>query len=421
MEIVIPYKPREQQLDIHTNKKRWNILLCHRRFGKTVFAINDLIKEALTHTLNNPRFAYIAPFLSQAKAIAWDYLKYYSNPIPGVKINEAELRIDYPNGSRIRLFGADNADALRGHYFDGVILDEYAQISPKLFAEVIRPALSDRSGFCVFMGTPKGRNHFWDLYEAYKDDPSWFVRTFKASQTSIIDEAELEDAKRLMSGQRGAYDQEYECSFTASIQGAYYSDLLSDAQENGRICKIPVEDLPVNTFWDLGRNDTTAIWFHQMVGREHRFIDCYESSGEGLKHYAQVLKEKGYFYGEHYLPHDVEVTELTTNRSRRETLEDYGVKPIKTVSRIKDINEGIQQVRNVLPTCFFDETRCIEGLRALENYRKDYDEKRQTFRSHPLHDWSSNYADAFRQFAQGFNLASKHKWEKLKYDTSRFL
>ena len=189
----------------------------------------------------------------------------------------------------------------------------------------------------------------------------------------------------------------------AQNEGAYYADMIKRAREEKRICSIPVEpSVPVNTFWDLGRNDSTAIWFHQQVGKEHRFVDHYEMNGEGLQHYARVLKEKDYYYGKHYLPHDVEVTELTTNKSRKQTLEDLGVKPLEVVPRVKDVNEGIEMTRQKIPMCWFDETRCKEGVRALMKYRKEWDDKRQVFRSYPLHDWSSNSADAFRQFAQGY-------------------
>ena len=189
----------------------------------------------------------------------------------------------------------------------------------------------------------------------------------------------------------------------AQNEGAYYADLMKKAKDDGRICSIPVSpDVPIDTFWDLGRNDTTAIWFMQRVGKEYRFIDHYETNGEGLDHYARVLKEKDYLYGKHYLPHDVEVTELTTNMSRRQKLESLGVKPLVTVPRVKDVNEGIEMTRSKIPMCWFDKERCKEGIRALLKYKKEWDDKRQAFRSYPLHDWSSNSADAFRQFAQGY-------------------
>ena len=204
----------------------------------------------------------------------------------------------------------------------------------------------------------------------------------------------------------------------AQNEGAYFADLMGRAKDEGRICSIPVDpSVPIDTFWDLGRNDTTAIWFMQQVGKEYRFVDFYEMNGEGLAHYAKVLKERDYLYGKHYLPHDVEVTELTTNKSRKETLEGMGVRPLVTVKRISDINEGIEMTRQKIPMCWFDEKRCKEGIRALFKYHKQWDDKRQVFRSYPLHDWASNPADAFRQFAQGYE-EDTDDWADADLDTN---
>ena len=345
--------------------------ICHRRFGKTVYAINRLLKDCLTNSNSSPRYAYIAPYRTQAKAIAWDYLKYYSRPIPGIQIHESELRIDYPNGGRIRLFGADNQDALRGIYLDGVVLDEYAQINPNLFPEVIRPALAERKGWCEFMGTPAGRNHFYDLYQMARDDEDWSLGIFKASETGILPESELTAAKKQMSDD--AYSQEFECSFSAAQQGSYYHKLIERAREEGRITSVPVAGgVEVNTFWDLGWNDTNAIWFHQRVGKEDRFIDYYENYGEGLEHYAKVLKEKDYLYGTHYLPHDADAHSLQTAKTPRQALQEMGVKPIKVVSRVRDVMHGIELTRQALP----------------------------------------NGADAFRMFAQGYREPVTVKWDE---------
>lgn len=416
-EVVIPYKPRPGQLDLHNLDKRFMLTVCHRRWGKTVYEINKLLKACMTSSMEAPRYAYIAPYLKQAKVIAWDYLKHYSRPIPGISINESELRVDYPNGGRIRLFGADNPDALRGIYLDGVVLDEYAQIPPNLFEEVIFPALTDRRGWLDVVGTPKGRNHFNKLYEDKQSDPSWAVNIIKASDSGVFTDEELAEIKAAYTDM-DLYEQEYECSWTAAVKGAYYADIINQIRDKGQVLSIPVEPaIPVNTFWDLGINDTTAIWFHQRVGMENRFIDYYECAGEGLEHYVRILRGKDYLYGDHYLPHDVEIRELTSGKSRKESLETMGIKPLHVVPRITAINEGIDMTRRVLPTCYFDVDRCDLGLRALENYRKDWDEKNQTFRSRPLHDWSSNGADALRQFAQGYRGAS-FGWNQIKDDNN---
>ena len=194
--ITIPYSPRPLQRLIHEELKRWNVIVCHRRFGKTVFAINELIKQCLTSDKERPRYAYLAPTYKQAKTIAWDYLQHYSRAIPGITINQAELRIDYPNEGHIQLFGCDNPDALRGLYLDGAVLDEYAQMPSSLFGEVLRPALSDRKGWAIFIGTPKGKNAFYDLYSNAEKHDTWFTKVYPASETGIVDEAELDEDRK---------------------------------------------------------------------------------------------------------------------------------------------------------------------------------------------------------------------------------
>lgn len=210
-----------------------------------------------------------------------------------------------------------------------------------------------------------------------------------------------------------SYEWIWEGAFRSSVKGAIYADQLKKARADGRICKIPIESgVPVHTFWDLGRNDTSFIWFMQKCGLTHRFIDCVENRLVDLEWYARVLKEKGYFYGEHFLPHDVAVTDLSARKSRKEILEGAGVKPINVVPRIRDVNEGIELTRQKFASCWFDEDRCEQGLEALANYQYIYDEQYKTFRQRPLHNWASNGADAFRQFAQGFVEADSFGWDK---------
>lgn len=412
--VTIPYRPRDLQKRIHASLKRYNLLVMHRRAGKTVLAINELIKRVMICPLDRPRVGYVAPTYKQAKLIAWDYAQHYCRAIPKVEFNQAELRVDFPNGGRLQLFGADYPDSLRGTYFDFIVIDEVAQIAPSLWPEIIRPALTDREGAVLFIGTPKGRNHFYDLYNNVKSNDEWFVEVHKASETGILDPDELKSARETMSDD--VYAQEFECSWTAAIKGTYYGDLINKAREEQRIIRLPLEtSVPVHVFFDLGRNDSTAMWFMQQCGPEHRFVDYYETNGEGLDHYARVLKDRGYLYGDFYLPHDVEVTELTTNKSRREVLESLGVKPVRVVPRISNISEGIEMVRQVFPSCWFDEVKCDYGIRCLESYAKDYDETRQVFRSTPRHDWSSHGADAFRMFAQGY---SRHRgWQFTQRDS----
>lgn len=409
-DIVIPYAPRPLQREIHKNLKRWNLLVCHRRFGKTVLAINELIKKAVQNDKHNPRYAYVAPLLKQAKQVSWDYLKDFTRPIPDIRINESELRVDFPWGARIQLFGADNGDAMRGLYLDGVIMDEYADMSPRFFSEIIRPALSDREGWAIFIGSAKGGTPFHDLYEAIKNDDKWFVQTYKASETGVISSEELEDAKKIMD--EDEFAQEYECSWTASIQGAYYGKQLSEADNEGRICNVPYDPLlPVNTYWDLGVGDATSIWFVQVYKQELRVIDYYENSGEGLPHYARILQEKKYVYGDHYAPHDIQVRELGTGKSRLETARLLGIS--FRITPMLPVDDGIDAARAIIQKCWFDVKKCEFGLQALRNYRKEWDDRRQEYKSRPFHDWSSHAADAFRYFAVSFKDPKK-KAKQLK-------
>jgi hypothetical protein len=383
----------------HKRKERYAIIVAHRRFGKTVAAINDLIKDSLTIPRKNVRVAYIAPYYRQAKAIAWDYLLEYTRDVEGSLVNASELRIDFPNGSRIRLFGADNYDAMRGLYFDSVVLDEPADFPANAWPSVIRPSLSDRKGRATFIGTPKGKNDFWDIWHDAQNDGNWYAAMFKASETSILDSEELEEAKQTMGEDR--YEQEFECSFEAAIQGAYYAMEMKTATQDKRITKVPYDpSVGVTVSWDLGIGDSTSLWFAQFVGQEIRIIDFYEMSGVGLDHYAKVLDEKGYHYKEHILPHDVKVKELGTGKSRLETLDALGVNNISIAPKLS-IDDGIQSARSMLNRCWFDEEKCGRGVEALRQYRREFDEKNKSWRGRPLHDWTSHAADSFRYMSVG--------------------
>lgn len=401
-EVNTGYQPRPLQQRIHRSLKRFNVLVCHRRFGKTVLCVNELLDRAITNERERPRYAYVAPMYKQAKAVAWDYVRHYAGVIPEVQFNEAELRCDLPNGARIQLLGADNPDALRGLYLDGVVLDEYAQMSPRVWDEVIRPALADREGFAIFIGTPMGQNAFYDLLKqarskAEANDPAWFSAVYKASETHVLPPAELEGARAAMS--TDAYAQEFECSFEAATRGAYYGGLMREAEEAGRITNVAHDKaVRTETWWDLGITDATAIWFVQRVGQEIHVIDYYEQSGEAIEHYVRILDEwskaKKYLYSHHVFPHDVKAKELIAGKTREEVLTKLGVTP--TVCPDHRVDDGIEAVRNILPRCWFDRVKCEQGIKTLQLYRKDWDEKRQVFRLNPLHDWTSHGADAFR-------------------------
>lgn len=398
-DIFVDYCPRGQFLPFHERSERFACIVAHRRAGKTVACVHELQRSALRCELERPRFAYIAPFRGQAKSVAWDYLVAAAAPLVpyGAVASVSELKVDYPNGGQVRLFGADNPDALRGIYLDGVVLDEYADMDPRLWSEVIRPALADRGGRAVFIGTPKGRNDFYKVHHRAIADNGWFSLVLKASETGLIKPAELESAKADLSEDQ--YAQEFECSFDAAVQGTYYGKLLGASERDGRICGVPRDGaVQVWTAWDLGIRDSTAIWFAQLCGREVHLIDYYEASGADLGHYVDVLQKKGYGYAGHILPHDVRAKELGTGKTRLEVLETLGLKNI-SVAPDHRVEDGINGCRVMLPRCWFDKVKCERGVDALKLYRSAYDEKLKIFASHPLHDWTSHSADAFRYLA----------------------
>lgn len=390
--ITIPYKPRGAFLPLHNRKQRWAVVVAHRRAGKTVACVNELIKAALSFKGGDGRFAYVAPFYRQAKSVAWDYVKRYSAVVPGVQINESELRIDYPNGSRLQLFGADNADALRGLFFDGLVADEYGDWKPSVWGYIIRPALADRGGWAVIIGTPKGRNQFWEAHERAKLDDDWLPLTIKASESGLLPQKELDALKKELT--EDAWRQEMECDFDAALPGAIFGKELWMAEQAGRV-KSGVFDpeLKTHAVLDLGFSDDTAIWWFQ-VGKELRLIDCYSASGMPISHYHDVLKARQYKYGDWlYLPHDARAKSLQTGRSIEQQFSGLGWRT-RIVPELGLI-DGIQAARLTLADCHFDE-KCREGIETLKQYQREYDEDKKCFRDKPRHDWTSHYADAFR-------------------------
>lgn len=406
--IEIAYKPREQQLAIHNlmDSKRFGVVVAHRRMGKTVSAINHLIKDAVLNQKDAPRYAYIAPTYGQAKRVAWDYLVKYAEPLGGTQ-NITELRVDFW-GRRIQLYGSDNPETLRGQYFDGVILDEIGDQNPKIWTDIVRPALADRKGWCLFIGTPKGHNHFKELRDRAETEDGWGLLEFKASETGVVDDTELKAAKNEMGEDK--YRQEFECSFDAAVEGSYYGQILNELEEKKHMQEIPREELSKTfTAWDLGMGDSTSIWVAQLVGSEIRLIDYYENHGVGLDHYVKWIRDNDYEKAEHILPHDVRVRELGTGKSRMEMLEEAGLE-IKIAPRMS-LDDGIQAVRRLLPRCWFNVPKVQIGLNCLRNYRRDYDEKRKIFYERPLHDWSSHGSDSFRYLALGLDEGNS-TWSK---------
>ena len=361
--------------------------------------INHLIRSALLSKQKNPRFAYIAPTFKQAKSIAWDYMKQFTAKIPYTKFNETELRVDLPNGARITLLGSENSDGLRGIYLDGCVIDEYANVHSKLFPEIIRPALSDRKGYCVFIGTPQGmNNNFYELYQHAQGADDWFNYKAKASDTKIVDEDELVKAKEVMGEKK--YQQEFECDWIANIEGAIYNDTLVKLEDGKQLTRVPYDpSLPVSTAWDLGVADHSAIIFFQQLGRAINIIDYHEERGEGLPHYIQDVKTKDYVYNDHYCTTRIEVTDFGNGKTRREVAYQLGIR-FKVVPKIP-LEDGIHATTMTLPRCWIDTDHCKKLIDALRHYHRKYIDKNRMFRSKPVHDWSSHACDAMRYLSVG--------------------
>jgi hypothetical protein len=420
--IDLGYTPRPQQVLLHKalESHRWVVAVCHRRMGKTVCAINHIIFSALEATVERPRFAYIAPTYRQAKLIAWDYVKAYTGPLPGIEQRESDLIVNFPNGARMQLFGADNPDALRGLFFDGVVFDEFGLQPSNVFSEVVRPALTDRKGWALFLGTPNGKNQFYDAVQTAEQDEEWALLTFPVSATGLIEDPELDAARNVMTPDE--YKCEFECSFEAAVKGAIYADQLETAREDGRICPVPYDPaIPVDTDWDLGMGDATAIIFSQSLrSGEVRLIDFVEASGEGLQYYANVLSTRPYVYGKHWAPHDIAVRELGTGKSRLEVAAGFGLR-FEVTPRVtggtSEVEDGIHAARLLWSRCWFDERKTRPLVEALQHYRRDYNSRLGEFRATPVHDWSSHAADAFRGLAVRHRLPKAVRSEPFSIDT----
>lgn len=398
LEIELEYAPREVFLDFHDREQRWAVVVAHRRCGKTVSCINDVIYRALTENKENARYAYIAPYYGQAKTIAWDYLQRYAKPVTA-KANQSELWVELINGARIKLFGADNPDALRGLYLDGVILDEYADMKPSIWGAVIRPLLADRQGWATFIGTPKGHNSFWEIYNQATKSDNWFVKTLRASQTNLLHETELKDAFHAMTEDQ--YMQEFECSFEAAILGAYYGKEMRVLTDQGRVTKVEYDPMfPVHTAWDLGYSDDTAIWWYQVVHGEIRILEYHSSNGQPVAYYTGLIQSKSYHYGTHWLPHDARAKTLASGG--KSVIEQISNKiPVESLKIVPSLSlqDGIQAARLALNRCWFDANKTEDGIECLRQYQREYDEDKKVFRDKPRHDWTSHGADAFRMLA----------------------
>lgn len=409
--INFSYEPRPYFTDFHQRTQRYALMVCHRRLGKTVACVNDLVVRALHTTKENARFAYVGPFRSQAKDIAWTYLKQATDGLRAGQPRESELRVKLPNGAWITIYGADNPDALRGLYFDGIVLDEFGDMKESLMREVVGPCLADRKGWLAIIGTVKGRNQFYDYWLKSQDNPQqWYSKMWQVNQTDVLDAEARTELKALL-GDEG-WDQEMMCNWDAVVSGTYYADSINRIQSNGQL--VVDESLydpgqKVHVAADVGLRDSTAWWFWQPRPDGIAVIDFYEAAGLHMDHYLGMLHDKGYDYHQFWLPHDAKAKTLSTRRSTVEQLRvpssvrpdlyDGGfVYPVRMVPKLA-IQHGIDAVRMLLPKCHFDMTNCAAGVDALRSYRRRYNDHTRTYADTPLHDWASNAADGFRYLA----------------------
>ena len=409
MRVQIPYTPRAWQTDCFDALTRFAVWVIHRRAGKTVLAINTLIRRIIETNLPDARGGYVAPYYSQAKRIVWNYLRLYTSTIPGMRYKESELIAIFPNGDQIALYGADRGGhAMRGEYFDSLVLDEVAQQAPTVWTEVLRPALADRQGSALFIGTPHGRmNLFHDLFiyatqgRDGQRDPAWSAQLLTVDDTNAIDDDELRQARMQMSS--AAFRQEFYCDWSAQVQGSFYSELLDNARREDRISDQVIYDpsLPVIASWDLGLRDATVITYWQVTQSYTNCIACDAFTNSSLADIARHQQaNRPWSIPYQIFPHDAAVREQQADGdliTRQRIAEQHGitVRPATRLSR----EEGIEAVRMMLPRARFNATACQVLLEALAMYRAEYNDSRRTFALTPVHDWSSDYADSVRYFA----------------------
>jgi len=396
MELKIDYTPRSAFIEFHQRNTRFTAMCCHRRAGKTVACIGDLITRAVYTQKPKAKYAYVGPFRQQAKEIAWEYLKSMSEEVRKGAPRESDLRITLLNGSTITIYGADNPDSLRGLYFDGMVIDEYGDCRPSLWGDVLLPTLLDRRGWAVFIGTMRGKNHFFQTLERARETGSWYHKILKASESRLISDEDLAEARAEMS--EAQYAQEMECDPNAAVQGTYYANILAKMEGDGRIGDYGYNpDEMVFVSADLGYTDSTAFWFWQLDSEGPVLIDYEEADSESLEFYFDMLKNKPYDYAEVYLPHDAKAKSLQTGRSTVEQFLGQGFN-CQVVPKLA-VQHGIDAGRLMLPQCRINKESCYSGIEALRAYRRSFNEKTQQYSNNPHHDWSSNGSDAFRYFA----------------------
>lgn len=402
--ITLPYNwtPRPYQLEVFKaldgGIKRV-ITVWHRRSGKDNAAFNYLVKAAHQRVGN---YWHLFPTQRQARRALWDGVdndgrRIIDQAAPHVlrdTTRNDEMFIRFKNGSTIQINGADQFDALVGSNPVGVVFSEYALTSPSTWL-YIAPILAANGGWVWFNSTPRGRNHLFDLYEQNKNNPAWFVSLKTVDDTAVVPMAIIE-ADRLAGMPEEVIRQEYWCSFNAPNVGAVYRHQLEVVRREKRITQVPHDArFPVECWWDIGHRDATAIWFVQRIGSKLHLIEYYENRGQGLPHYANEISRRPYSYSRHVGPHDLEAKVWAVDARTIDVARvNFGLNFV-TAPKVP-LSDGIDAVRNMLSRCYFDEAKCIDGIKALEAYQYEWDEDRRIYAGTPRHDWSSHGSDAFR-------------------------
>lgn len=393
----------EQLYDLETEKYGHfvaNGYLVHNS-GKDITAFNLAIRQCLRKKCT---VYYIFPTFRQARRVIWDAImndgRRILDFIPKEAIaakNEQEMKIRFVNGSFLQLVGSNDYNALMGTNPYAAIFSEYALQDPRAY-QFLRPILTANDGWALFISTPRGKNFLWDLYKIAENSPQWYciLQTVLDTKHISLEAIEQERLEGIMS--EDLIQQEYFCSFSMGVEGSYYLKYLDKLNFNGQIGSVPWQpSYPVHTAWDIGVRDSTSIIFFQVLGNAIHVIDCYENNKEGLEHYIKVIKDRPYQYGTHIAPHDIRVREFSSGMTRLDKAQQLGIDFV--ISANLSIMDGIEAVRTVLPRCWFDEAKCKNLIKSLENYRQEYDHKRKVYQNRPLHDIHSHNADAMRYLA----------------------
>lgn len=421
-QIEIDYSPRAHQAAFHDDDARFRVLVWHRRAGKTVATVNDLIRDLFMAEGFMPNVAYLAPQRNQAKRIAWPLFKHFTAAIPR-HINAQDLEIEFPGDRRLYVLGSDNPDALRGVGLNAAVIDETAQIDPEVWNQVIRPALAEREGRCTFIGTPKGRlNLFHRLWTEAPARENWSRNMLKASASGVLPDSELQQLAA--DTPANEYEQEFECSFNAAITGAYYGKEMAAAQEEGRIGPYKHNKrLPTVVALDLGWADLTVAWWAQIEGNQVTVIKGKAWRHTTLADVIADIRSQGWPVQKFICPHDINVTDFQVGVSRKQLLYNLGCKVhVCRKSRVTGHDaEGIDAVRNLLPRCRFDSEGCEIGVEALVQYRSEYDALTDVQSKTPVHDWCSHWADSFRYLAIGIAAGAHLGWDETRtYDRANY-